>query len=155
MCHEQIMIDDLNNNCPRVNLIHHNVHKNPDVSFVVTIRKKSYYCILEAKKYNKFNKSNYPKQLLSEILINKKLYCNNAIVPQNNAQPSFGILLSFDGKKHDRVYGFLQNHIDNDDWTKFGRIFNCKFVFFYDQLNHNLYYQSWNTVLKKLKPRLY
>lgn len=151
---EQIMVDHLKNKYSKVTLIYSNVSKNPDVAFNATIV-TNYYFVLEAKKYNKSNRSNYPKQLLTEVLVNRYDYFKKKINNPKNLQVSFGILLAYENKKTDAVYTFLKAHINVQDWIHFGVNYDCKYVFLYDEANTNLYYQEWDTFLTNLNPTLY
>lgn len=152
---EQAMIDSLDSNFSKVTLIYKNVLKNPDVGFAGNINGTDYFFVLEAKKYDENNRSNYPKQLLTEVLINRDEYKKGNINNTNRYQETFGVLLSYDKKMTDGVYSFLKDHIDNSDWINFGRTYNCKFAFLYDETGKQLYYQEWTTFLSCLNPISY
>lgn len=68
---EQEMVDILIDTYKNISFLHFDVKENPDVSFKCKINGINYYMILESKVFNKSNSSNYPKQLLCEILMNR------------------------------------------------------------------------------------
>lgn len=154
---EQDMVDSLDQNCQQVHLINKNVKMNPDVSFDGTINNQQFFFALEAKVFHKNNSSNYPKQLLTEILINRDAYKNGKFTNPHNLPITFGILLKYDGTKNkaDGVYDYLKKHIDNADWVEFGHRFNCKYAFLFDEVSYKLYYQDWQTFLISLNPTPY
>ena len=115
---------------------------------------KSFFA-LEVKVYNKHNSSNYPKELLSEILINLQEFFCGQYSNATGFPISFGILLSFDQQKADGVYTFLVQHIMADDCIAFGKMYCCKYVFLYDATGKQLYYQEWDTFLKGLNSSKY
>ena len=108
-----------------------------------------------AKKYNKDNRSNYPKQLLAEILINRDCFSKKVIKNISGNPETYGILLSFDNKKTDKIYDFLKDHITLNDWNNFGNLYNCKYVFLYDETGKVLYFQEWKDFLSFLNPQVY
>lgn len=151
---EQRMVNKMDKDCTAVKLIYKNVSKNPDVAFEGTIKGNSYFFALEAKVYNIFNRSNYPKQLLSEILINRHSYSCGGFKNPTNSPITYGILLSYNNDKNG-IHAFLKEHILNDDWISFGKLYNCKYVFLYDIIGNTLYYQDWNSFLVMLNPVAY
>lgn len=152
---EQNMVNELVSNYTSIKFVYKNVRKNPDVGFSGQINGKNYFFILEAKKYNKDNRSNYPKQLLAEILINRDCFSKNAIKNISGNPVTYGILLSFDNQQTDKIYDFLKNHIMLDDWNKFGNLYNCQYVFLYDETGKKLYFQKWKDFLVSCNPTKY
>ena len=155
MSAEQRFVNKLDKTFAGIQLMHKNVSKNPDVSFEGTINNQKLFFALEAKVYNKFNKSNYPKQLLAEILINRNDYLCGRYSGLTDALITYGLLLSYDNQQTDPIYDFLQKHILCDDWKEFGKMYNCKYVFLYDTTGNQLYYQDWATFLKGVNPLKY
>ena len=155
--YEQHMVDILDQNCTRVNLINKNVKKNPDVSFCGTINNQNFFFVLESKVFHKSNSSNYPKQLLAEILINRDAYNKGTFANPSNYPITYGILLKYDSKqgKADGVYDYLKKHINNSDWIDFGSKFNCEYIFLFDETTFVLYYQDWKTFLSSFNPTVY
>lgn len=153
--YEQDMVDKLTNNYTKINFVYKNVMENPDVGFSGQINNDNYFFILEAKKFNKDNSSNYPKQLLTEILINRDFFKKGKIINNSGYPETYGILLSFDNKKTDKIYDFLKNHIAINDWNSFGNLYNCKYVFLYDETGNVLYFQEWKDFLSFLNPQIY
>lgn len=153
-CYEQEMVDELKK-IKKLKLIHYSVRKNPDVSFKCKINNINYYAILESKLYNKSNRSNYPKQLLSEILINRGLVKNKEISEIKNYQTIYGILLNYDNQNFDGVYDFLKDYILIDDWKLFGKTYNCEYVFLFDKTGRHLYYCGWDSFLDNPTPIKY
>ena len=121
-------------------------YKNPDVGFNCTINGQKYSFFLESKVYNQSNTSNYPKQLLSEILINRNLDKSKFNL---KGEISYGILLTYDNSQFDGIYNTLQSFYLLNDWNKFGEIFGCKFIFLYDRKNKKLYFCKWKDFLNK------
>ena len=153
--YEQDMVDKLVSNYTCINFVYQNVRKNPDVGFSGRINGNHYFFILEAKKYNKDNRSNYPKQLLAEILINRDCFSKKVIKNISGNPETYGILLSFDNKKTYKIYDFLKDHITLNDWNNFGNLYNCKYVFLYDETGKVLYFQEWKDFLSFLNPQVY
>ena len=152
---EQDMVNKLVSNYTSIKFVYQNVKKNPDVGFSGQIDGNNYFFILEAKKYNKDNRSNYPKQLLTEILINRDCISKKVIENNSDNPESYGILLSFDNGKTDGIYDFLKAHITLDDWNKFGDLYNCQYVFLYDETGEKLYFQEWENFLVSCNPTEY
>ena len=152
---EQEFVKRFENDFKKIKLIHKNVKKNPDVSFLGTIKGEQHFFALEVKVYNKHNSSNYPKELLSEILINRQEFFCGKYSNTTGFPISFGILLSFNQQKTDGIYKFLTKHILCDDWMAFGKRYSCKYVFLYDSTGKQLYYQDWDTFLNGLNPLKY
>ena len=95
----------------------------------------TYY--LEAKHYDKSNEANYPKQLMTECLINRKLH---------GETNSFGILVDCDQNKNSKILSYIKEHIGKEDWILFGKTFNCRAIFLY---NGELYFQQWDNLYEK------
>lgn len=153
--YEQDMVDKLTNNYTNINFVYKNVMENPDVGFSGQINNDNYFFILEAKKFNTDNRSNYPKQLLAEILINRDCFFKGKIKKNSDYPETYGILLSFDNEKTDGIYDFLKDHIAVNDWNNFGNLYNCKYVFLYDETGGVLYYQEWKDFLSFLNLQIY
>ena len=151
---EQNMVDNLNNDYPKISLIHKNVNSNnePDVSFKGKIDGAEYYFALEVKVANEHNIANYSKQMLSEILINRKHFSIGNFINKTGVPITYGILLSYDDTKVDALYEYMVKHFLSDDWIEFGLKYNCKYVFLYDSVGKQLYYQDWKTFLISLSP---
>lgn len=79
------------------------------------------YLFLRQKNFNKSNKSNYPKQLFAEVLVNRKHYLDNKDGEKCSYRKTYGILLAYDSKKTDGIYDFLLNQITKRDWIVFGK----------------------------------
>lgn len=103
----------------------------------IAIRMNNITYYLEAKHYDKNNVANYPKQLMAECLINRKLH---------GKTNSFGILVDCDENKNSKILSYIKEHIGKEDWILFGKTFNCKAIFLY---NGNLYFQQWDNLYEK------
>lgn len=152
---EQQMIDHIDLDYKNIKLIDKNVLKNPDLSFVGNINGATLFFALEAKVYNESNGSNYPKQLLAEILMNRYDYFQGNFTSTPAIPMSYGVLLNYDNQSTDGVYDFIKKHILIDDWIKYGEVYDCMYVFLYDIIGKELYYQKWASFLTKLSPIVY
>ena len=135
--------------CNKINFISHSVRSRtwPDVSFICCLEGKQYYFALETKVYNEYNGANYPKQILSEILINRRCMKNQEVAQKL----SYGFLIPcrYDKRciKPDKIYDDILKYFTQEDWSSFGEIFGCKYVFMYCEDNSKLYYTEWSSFL--------
>ena len=125
----------------------------PDVSFEGELDGNKRFFVLEAKRYNENNRSNYPKQILTEILINRhccevdKGFCHG----KNKASYGFLIPCFPDGNgdvKPDGIYNFWEEHLLSSDWNAFGEKYDCEYVFLFNEESKTLHYRVWKDFLE-------
>ena len=105
--------------------------------------------MVESKIENDDNYWNYAKQLMAEILINRK-YEKDTITKLSTSKYAllYGLLLNFEGKKTDKVHKYLYNHILPDDWDKFGNTYNIEYVYLIDK--DEIYFTPWSGGLNSI-----
>lgn len=155
MSAEQNMLNNLQKKYatyPNTKILSYNSlsHTYPDFLFEGLIGAKNYTFYLEAKIENSHNNPNYAKQLFAEILMNKNPNVSKSVnkLTTNSFPIEYGILLSFNNCKTDKVHQFLIDHIDSNDWDNFGTNFGVRYIFLFDDINTVLYYTSWKGFLK-------
>ena len=142
---EQNMVDSIRSAYASLVILSESSDKvsGPTSKCDIAIRYNNITYYLEAKHYDENNVANYPKQLISECLINRKLH---------GETNSFGILVDCDQNKNSKILSYIKEHIGKDDWILFGETFNCKAIFRY---NGKLYFQQWDNLYEEpisLKP---
>ena len=151
---EQDLVDDfIVNYCQKasikIKIFNSNVKskKNCDLSFTMkspVSNKKTYYC-LEVKSFLSTNKYNNVLLFFGDILKNRR-YQNI-----KSANVAYGVFFEFDHEDESNSF-FVKRICDSfsdSDWTKFGVLYNCELMFFYDRIFHKLYYSCWTDFISK------
>ena len=139
---EQQMVNSLISNVKK-NIYHYTSvasQKYPDLVFEYN---NDIY-VLECKVFNQNNQANYPKQILAEIIKNRKDFSNcSACQPtQNNVY--YGFMVDYDGCIVTDLIKRLNSYYSKNDWDAFGKMYDCKYIFLYDRVNLDLYYCDWS-----------
>ena len=104
------------------------------------ISNKETHYYLEAKSSLSSNRFNNVLLFFGDILKNRK-HKNEEI--DNGV---YGAFLEYD--KDEGLNSYFVKRIcesfTNDDWNKFGNMYNCELIFFYDAKVHKLYYSRWH-----------
>ncbi|MFA5035848.1 MAG: hypothetical protein WC479_01540 [Candidatus Izemoplasmatales bacterium] len=158
MSYEQKMVDKFKANYSKIIFHKFSVcsKKYPDVVFETSRFGKQELYVLEAKVCNLNNSGNYPKQIIAEILKNRKDY----ILYKNDVNPNrisirdvyFSFIIDFDNKSNTDLHNKLISYYRKTDWMKFNKNFKCRYMFFYDRNSDELYYLDWDLLHNNIIP---
>ncbi len=148
---EQNLVNDLiqtNSNhkpTPLLRILSSNVlaKKTCDLEFEGTIPPNgtTWRFCLEVKSNKSSSKYNNTLLFYGDILKNRKLMQAQPYVPNT----SYGVLLEYDSTQNMNSFFIkqIQKYIDSNDWNQFGTRYGCRYIFFYDDRTHELYYSEW------------
>lgn len=138
---EQQLIDNLVKNITTNKYYHNSVNSQtyPDLVF----EHNNEFFILECKVNNAFNEANYAKQILAEIMKNRKDINNCSSISFGTKPINYGFLVDYDNQNKTELINKLQNYYTKEDWDAFGKMYQCKYIFLYDSINSVLYYCDW------------
>ena len=106
----------------------------------IALRFKKRQYFLEVKHSYKNNSSNYPKQMITEMIMNKK-----------NHPSYFGhysLFIDYDSlNKQSDLLSFCKNHIRKREWFFIGLICHSKVIFLFDENQKELFIVKWNSAL--------
>ena len=100
--------------------------------------------VLECKVYNQNNQANYPKQILAEIIKNRKDFSNCSTCQSTQNKVYHGFIVDYDNCILTDLIKRLHSYYNRRDWNAFGKMYDCKYIFLYDRINSVLYYSDWS-----------
>ena len=100
--------------------------------------------VLECKVFNQNNQANYPKQILAEIIKNRKDFANCSACQSTQNNVYYGFIVDYDSCVATDLIKRLHSYYSRRDWNTFGKMYNCKYIFLYDRVNSVLYYSDWS-----------
>ena len=151
--HEQNLVNDLiqtNSNhkpTPLLRILSSNVlaKKTCDLEFEGTIPSNgaTWRFCLEVKSDKSSSMYNNVLLYFGDILKNRVLMQTKPYIPNI----SYGVLLEYHPKKGKTMDSFfikqIQKYINPRDWDSFGTMYGCRYIFFYNDQTHELYYSEW------------
>lgn len=140
--YEQRLVDDFKDIYGRkkdIKICNCNVRarKQCDLKFEIKIKDTKETVCLEVKSDESSNKCNNVLLFMGDIIKNRRLH-------KEESDVSYGAFLQVN-KDVDKSYfvNRIKDSFSEADWNTFGEKFKCKYIFFYDKDDHELYYAQW------------